>query len=165
MSPCRRKLNDDWRPYSSDHGYGLCQVRVDPHGELARKQFKSNSAFHRGERVIPTSNHYHDGDRFRVPTFGGIDPILKRADQVARKMEMSLAYREHWWDSWPAFWRYHKRMFNLLANEKHHACLPLMDLREAAQLREPTWAEEHWRGLYISKWVGGVFLLLQLLRI
>ena len=69
------------------------------------------------------------------------------------------------WHSWKEFKRHHRDRLVAMLNESHYRCIPLTDLREAVSLSEPSWRERHWRGLYVAKWAGGIYLFLQLLRV
>ena len=146
MSPNRR--------LPENYGYGHWQTRVDPR---YTRNVPQGIDWQPGGRVIPTSDHYRAD--YHCPPYR--DPAV----EIIRARAAAHRNRERWWHGWGALRRYHKRMFNSLLNEQHYKCVPLMDLRDAERLPQPTWRERHWRGLYIAKWVGGGYLLLQLLRI
>ena len=164
-------------PHQMGESQGLWQIHAESFhvdqisGEIATEVFYTNHAhpsrvvmkherdqvawIHPGERVIPTSNHYADGQRFSDSPFKPFE-----TEWYPRKRK-----QERWWHSWEAFKCYHKRMWTSMRDEQHYSCIPLMDLREAVNLREPNWRERHWRGLYVAKWVGGAWLFIQVLRV
>lgn len=160
----------------TDQSYGLWQIRVE---NCEYNAYPSRVVWlEPGERVIPTTRREESladteaelDDERVIPMSDHNYSILQpdprwRGKPYQRLKREHWRKRERWWHSWEAFRRYHKSMYVAMRNEKHYDCVPLMDLREAVKLREPSWREQHWRGLYLTKWVGGGFLLVELLRV